>query len=696
MGFSAGAEAEIEKYAGFMLEHTPVGIALIEMPHFRLLQANAAYRQFLLRSQAPEARLPLGESFAEWCQRMDIPHIIDILKMVYQSSVPYRNDEFSVTTSARTSYWHLSVTPITHEDGSIPYLLVTAYDITPQIEAQRQTEPERISESHSLVAAELQRLGAIDQVARSVRQSLDVKQISQTTLDIIYGYIRPAHICLYTAAEAQRALRKVSSRSAPNCPATHPDLPFVPYESSPLPVSQPILQVREPVFVADLQATAMTKENPYMGAGVHGFIYIPLWYQGNLEGALVASFNHPIKENGWELQMLQGSSTHIASALVHARLHKALDNEHNRMRAVLDQLPEGILIAETTSGTISYANSAAAQMLGFSLEELTSKPLHLLRPPLAQEKLTVSGRTLLPWSMIVIRALCGETITSKETLVVRADDSQLITLASCAPLYNEDGIMTGAVIVFQDITTQKTVEQHKNEFFSIANHELRTPVTVIQGFAEILQLKAQQDHEHLEPVVEYALNSIAEQSEHLTHLIEEMLDISRLEQSQFFLRRSPCNILTLVHNVLRGQEVMARQHHFSLTLEGIDENEPLIANVDEERIVQSLNNLINNAVKYSSPGTHVEIGLRRGDPPSDELLFWVKDEGIGIPADEIPLIFKRFYRANNVDEGQSGFGIGLYLVKEVINRHGGHVWLESTPGKGSTFFFTLPMATPAT
>jgi PAS domain S-box-containing protein len=221
---------------------------------------------------------------------------------------------------------------------------------------------------------------------------------------------------------------------------------------------------------------------------------------------------------------LVGMGTHIAAALAHARLHATIEKERTRLRAVLDQLPEGILIAETSGGAISYANPAATQILGISTEEITRIPLHRHSWLRSGIETTREGRPLPPWNFIAIRALSGETFTGKEATVMQPDGRRIVTLASCAPLYSERGLMTGAVIVLQDVTAQKTLEQHKNEFFSIANHELRTPITVIQGFSEILQLRASQENS-FDKLTLYALTNIVEQSHHLTHLIEEMLDI---------------------------------------------------------------------------------------------------------------------------------------------------------------------------
>ncbi len=293
---------------------------------------------------------------------------------------------------------------------------------------------------------------------------------------------------------------------------------------------------------------------------------------------------------------------------------------------------------------------------------------------------------------MVIRALSGETPRSKETIVARPDGSMVVTLTSSAPLYAENGLLTGAVVVFQDLTEQKRFEQQKNDFFSIANHELRTPITIIQGFAEILAITTARSQQQSEDTLtSYALTNILEQSQHLIRLIEQMLDISRIEHIQFKLQRKPLDLLQMVRHVMESQAITTKRHQFRLTLEGIEPDASVIASVDEGRMQQVLHNLMSNAIKYSSGG-EIEVGMRRCPHKAGEVLIWVKDQGIGIPAHELPLIFKRFHRAADIDRSVSGFGIGLYLVREIVTCHGGRVWAESIEGEGSTFYVSLPLS----
>jgi signal transduction histidine kinase len=379
------------------------------------------------------------------------------------------------------------------------------------------------------------------------------------------------------------------------------------------------------------------------------------------------------------------------------------------LHTVLDQLSEGILIADSESSLISYANPAAAHLLqrhlpcliGSSVSQLTQNYLAT----------SIDGHPISPWNFYLTQVLSGEDVNGKEVVLTLPDGCKITMLISGTPLYMtfaEQKIMTSAVIVFQDITIQKNIEQRKNDFLAIANHELRTPITIIQGFAELLKMAKPEEGPDF---TQNALTYIIDQSEHLARLIGAMLDISKIDQDRFALTIEQHDLHALLVEIVKSQEIAARNHHFRLQLEGLQEREQIVCRFDRAGMIQALSNLINNAVKYSPNAGDIEIGLRIMDESGKtvntgemsetstkgkhghyrEALIWVKDQGMGIAPGDIPRIFERFYRAGSLDGYLSGFGIGLYIAKEIITRHGGQIWVESTKGSGSTFYTRLPL-----
>lgn len=180
------------------------------------------------------------------------------------------------------------------------------------------------------------------------------------------------------------------------------------------------------------------------------------------------------------------------------------------------------------------------------------------------------------------------------------------------------------------------------------------------------------------------------QSEQLNHLIEDMLNISRIEHAQFTMQYARHDLLATVMRVVESQIVTSKRP-IELVFEGLELGDTLMATFDEERIVQVLHNLINNAIKYSASDDKIWVEIHYTPQRSQSVLIQVRDQGMGIAESELPHIFKRFHRAPLLNPAIGGFGIGLYLAKEIVTHHGGHIWAESREGSGSTFSFELPL-----
>jgi signal transduction histidine kinase len=223
-------------------------------------------------------------------------------------------------------------------------------------------------------------------------------------------------------------------------------------------------------------------------------------------------------------------------------------------------------------------------------------------------------------------------------------------------------------------------------FLSIASHELKTPLTAMLGYAQVLQRRTARDKSLNERDMR-TLNVIATQATRLNRMVASLLDLSRIQTGQLSIARAPLDLCTLAQSVVN--DIQPTLDHHTIALDAPDE--PLIVDGDELRLEQVLHNLIQNAVKYSPSGGAVQVRVeRRGD----QACALVIDAGIGIPAEALPQLFGRFYRANNVLPLHiSGIGVGLYVVKEIIELHGGQVDVVSQEGAGSTFSFCLGLTT---
>jgi signal transduction histidine kinase len=220
----------------------------------------------------------------------------------------------------------------------------------------------------------------------------------------------------------------------------------------------------------------------------------------------------------------------------------------------------------------------------------------------------------------------------------------------------------------------------KEEFLSAAAHDLRTPLTVVLGQAELLERRLERNP--TEPVDLAGVTRLAREARRLRDLVNELLDAQRLEEGATVMERSPADLRTVVESVRH------RYHDQGIDLKATLPSEPLVGSIDVTRLEQVLDNLIENALKYASGGVLPEVHLEQHD---GEARLSVVDHGLGVPEDEAGRIFDRFYRATNVQSiTDTGIGLGLYICRRVVESHGGRIWVEPTPGGGSTFVVTIP------
>jgi signal transduction histidine kinase len=225
----------------------------------------------------------------------------------------------------------------------------------------------------------------------------------------------------------------------------------------------------------------------------------------------------------------------------------------------------------------------------------------------------------------------------------------------------------------------------KSEFISIASHELRTPMTTIMGFSELLL-----DHETPAETRERWLAFINQESRQLSALVDNLLDVSRIETGRLFLQPVPVDLCAAIDEVLAPLAASAPYHTLSANLA----RDAGRAQADPEKLRQILMNLIGNAIKYSPNGGRIGVTARRG--PGDRVSVAVSDEGVGIPPEYRERIFDRFQRVDSSEtRAIRGTGLGLYIVRHLVELHGGTIEVESEPGRGTTFRFTLPCAEPA-
>jgi len=229
----------------------------------------------------------------------------------------------------------------------------------------------------------------------------------------------------------------------------------------------------------------------------------------------------------------------------------------------------------------------------------------------------------------------------------------------------------------------KQLDRLKTEFVNTVSHELRAPLHSISGFVQLLYSGKIKD----ERTQRECLETIARQTRHLTRLIDDLLDVSRMESGRLELRKGPVRIYEVIQNVIAELQPLADEKQITLTTKATPDL-PIIS-ADSERLGQVIRNLVHNAIKFTHENGHVSVSASTKD---GQLLVQVQDDGIGIAAEAIPHLFERFYQVRGPNKRSTGgTGLGLYICKQIVTAHGGNIWVESEPGKGSTFSFSLPL-----
>jgi signal transduction histidine kinase len=291
------------------------------------------------------------------------------------------------------------------------------------------------------------------------------------------------------------------------------------------------------------------------------------------------------------------------------------------------------------------------------------------------------------------RVARGELIERVETVFVSKGGSEIFVEGDVSGRFVEGNFVSTRGI-FRDVTerrraeeAQRELDRMKSEFISNTSHELRTPLQSIMGFTKLLLKGKVPDSE---TQTEF-LTIIDKQSARLADLINDLLDVSRMESGRFTVQKQCLSLAEVIHDAVQGVSGVAREKGVEI-VEEVPQALP-DTEADEKRLKQVLINLMGNAVKFTQSGKRITVRAEVGD---GEIVIAVSDQGIGIPAEAMPHLFERFYQVDgSMTRSSGGSGLGLYISAQIVEAHGGRIWAESEVGTGSAFSFTLPLAPAA-
>jgi len=375
---------------------------------------------------------------------------------------------------------------------------------------------------------------------------------------------------------------------------------------------------------------------------------------------------------------------------------QALHMATRQRELILESVGDGIYGIDL-EGRVTFINQAGAHALGYTPEQLTGRDLH--------EVIHHSHADGTPYSKStnpILQALrrC-ESIRMRDEVFWRHDGAAFPVEYSANPLI-EDGLISGMVVAFQDVSERRRLERMKDEFISTVSHELRTPLTSLRASLGLISSGTLDKRpEKQRQMLDMAIGN----SDRLIRLVNDILDFEKVEKGKLAFDRQPVEAIDLLRRAADVAYSTANQRHIGVRVEA--PSAQVLA--DEERILQVLNELVVNAIKFSPPDTSIRLSAQpvsagaenaaaeRRDPESrTEVCFTVEDQGRGIAPEKLERIFDRFQQGDATDSrALGGTGLGLALCRSIVEQHGGRIWAESTPGEGSRFHFTLPAYVPS-
>ena len=371
-----------------------------------------------------------------------------------------------------------------------------------------------------------------------------------------------------------------------------------------------------------------------------------------------------------ELGQLAGAVNNLSVRVEEAQ--ESSDSERRRLDSVLSHMSDGVL-ATDRRGNVTIVNNMALQLLEVEHDD------------------ELIGKSIIDVLDIRHDYTVRQLVNSKQKemiLDMSNSGSNLILNAYFSPIQRESGFVSGLVCVLRDVTSQQKEEQERKEFVSNVSHELRTPLTSVKSYVEALSDGAWQDKE----IAPQFLKVVQDETERMIRMINDLLSLSRMDAGTTKLNLEYVNINELFNYILNRFDMIIKKEEDpkkkKYTIERFFTKKDLWVEIDTDKFTQVIDNIMNNAIKYSPDGGVITARLLE---THNHVIMSISDQGLGIPRKDLSHIFDRFFRVDKArSRKQGGTGLGLAISKEVVNMLGGQIWVDSVEGKGSTFYISLP------
>ncbi|MCR4426151.1 MAG: ATP-binding protein [Firmicutes bacterium] len=650
---------------GAILEQVPVGVAVIRESH-----DNGGYQYEFTNSLFIRAVRPYQSNLSA---PLDPPHspperpVGQILELVEEafgtgSRISVCDYRLPHGSSAPREYWDLDCIPLRGVGGPIERCVVLAHSVTEEVLARRRREMHRAMLAEISAGSEPEKIMEI----ASMR----------------FPHAVGCSGCCFVVSDPDN--RHVRFTPAPRSPL--PSTATADIEA--WPNLRAVLTSGKPAFIVASQA--MGSEGAWLDSmGAQSYLAVPILVDGTCVGIMVVAFpdsdSIPPPE---DVEFATVVATQCALAISLNKAFRARDRllclerqaraeaqeQAGRMSALLENLNEGVTVIDAT-GRIILHNRAAREMAGEG-----SRPIRTLEDLQFQRLLRSDGSIVPMEQWPAARLLRGEHVSDEEYIVERDGVPARNIVYSGGYVTDTDGNVVSAIVTFRNVTELRHLERTKEDYLRMLSHDLRTPLTLIMAHAQMIERRANQP----EGVLTSA-RAIARFVQQTVTMLSDMLESAHMDSGTLVLNKQKVDLHLFLTEILERMKVLIGAERVKVEL---GQNLPEVM-ADPNRLERIIMNLLSNAIKYAGPEAGVTISCSvRGS----EVVVSIADRGAGIDADELPHVFDRCFRGRSAGGQAEGLGLGLYIVKGLVEAHGGKVWAESERGKGSTFSFSLPVA----
>ena len=519
------------------------------------------------------------------------------------------------------------------------------------------------------------RLAALDAVVTAISTSSDLPDLLNVSLLVLMENVGASGGAICLVSPGEQSILLAVSQSLPTG------------EAMLLSSSQANLLLEDVIYYGQPTMRPVLPADGSDDAELLGRAALPLLAGGTIVGVLILYGPLSTLSAAVDWPALVAVGSQIGIAVANTRLYEESQRERQRLSTVIESIADGVAICNGF-GELILANETAAALLGLAaLPTLTYNRDEKAR--------TLQGEMLESTQLPFARALAGEVFRDYR-LLVRGDQERDVVLSfSGAPLRGSllaptegEERRDGAVVVFRDITEQRRLDEAKDEFLAIAAHELRSPLAAIKGYSDLLLRREIRNGNSANDLRGHQI--LNQQVNVMVQLVDNLLDISRIDAGRFMLQSEAVELTALVQSVIVQARSTAANHTFSMEAAA-----PVTVHGDSLRLRQVITNLVTNAIRYSPTNTNVVVRVSADDHAGYVI---VDDEGPGIPATQRERLFERYYRVPGIKRTGSsteGLGLGLYLCREIVVLHEGRIWVDDAPTGGARFQVALPLYTVA-